>query len=631
MKMHRTWMAGRWMLVTFIVAACGCAEGELDWSGSKQAASKDKPMTKARRPVQKEPAAADAKKQSEPAADDSKSREVDEKVDRYVRSMEPQYDPSYQGNDVSSKIQRQNDPDRAARVRQTAIRSRTEPVPDKSGTTAEKGPSDNSSTGEKNPNVDNGAKQDTPEKEPAVQEPPSASQETASEVAQVDDASDKPNPETPASSDPAMKPPVLSQVTIESSSTPVEAAPAGQESAKPTESAATPQQETPGETAPVNDGSINPSQTEPIQSDPVEPTPETRPAAQNSENPTHPDVPSQVETPRENASSDDSSMQVAQAEPIQSDADETLPSNPPNESTPAMADHNATQATSNESIHQEAPVEEPPDKPKEPKAVEPAHVDAKSPTDPPIPSSIPAANSSNAAPPTSNDAFQKRLQLQEHVVAEKPDDVEEQFKLRMMYLVDRQNEKALAPSPGLDAETQEIMLGQIRAVQAAGLPNSPDPAIWANRQLEALEKLRGLLRSKADLLVPKVELCRAIEGYGRYEPFDPPEFKAGGKNRLLLYIEVDNFKSEKTASGMFRTLLSVRESLMNKNGEELWSAKDDNIEDLARGRRRDFYLTIGPLAIPKSLGPGEYVFKVEVEDVLGGKINSNVVRFKMVS
>jgi hypothetical protein len=62
----------------------------------------------------------------------------------------------------------------------------------------------------------------------------------------------------------------------------------------------------------------------------------------------------------------------------------------------------------------------------------------------------------------------------------------------------------------------------------------------------------------------------------------------------------------------------------------MWSKRDENIEDLARQQRRDFYLTIGPIAIPKALPPGEYTLKVEVEDMQAGKLNSSVAEFRIV-
>lgn len=228
------------------------------------------------------------------------------------------------------------------------------------------------------------------------------------------------------------------------------------------------------------------------------------------------------------------------------------------------------------------------------------------------------------------DTFQQRLDSLEAKVRTEPNNYGDQFKLRMMYLLAGQEEKATAPISGTDADLQDMIIAHFKTLLAAQGGSGRDTALAANRQLGELENLRSLVRAKADLQVPKVVVCSAIEGFGRYTPIEPAEFQAGQKNRILLYIEVDNFLSEKTASGMYRTLLSVRQSLLTKAGEEIWTTQDSNIEDLARQQRRDFYLTVGPLSIPATLAAGEYVLKVEVEDVLAGKLNSNVARFRLL-
>jgi hypothetical protein len=227
------------------------------------------------------------------------------------------------------------------------------------------------------------------------------------------------------------------------------------------------------------------------------------------------------------------------------------------------------------------------------------------------------------------DTFKKRLEDQEALVAKDSNNVEEQFRLRLMYLVNGMEEKALALAPGMNADIQDIMQAQLKSLIAARSSAQRDPAAWANKQLAAVEELRSLVRARADLGVPRVLLCKAIDGFGRYTPFEPAEFQAGKPNRVLLYVEVDNFSTERTSSGQFRVLLTMRQSLLTKSGEEIWSAKDDNIEDLSRQRRRDFYLT-AERVIPKTLNPGDYVFKVEIEDVLAGKINGASVTFKLV-
>ena len=231
--------------------------------------------------------------------------------------------------------------------------------------------------------------------------------------------------------------------------------------------------------------------------------------------------------------------------------------------------------------------------------------------------------------PESVDTFPKRLAEQEARVAKEPNDMAEQYRLRMMYLIEGQDEKALASAEGLDAENQQILQAQIRALISARSGSGRDAATRATELLAPIEDLRTQLRARADLQVPKVILCTHIEGFGVYTPIEPAQFTAGRKNPVIVYIEVDNFKSEKTPSGLHRTLLSLRPSLLNKSGEELWSDSQDNIEDLSRQQRHDFFLALNE-TLPASLSPGEYTLKIEVEDVLAGKINSSTARFKIV-
>ncbi|MFH1419625.1 MAG: hypothetical protein ABII12_15220 [Planctomycetota bacterium] len=227
------------------------------------------------------------------------------------------------------------------------------------------------------------------------------------------------------------------------------------------------------------------------------------------------------------------------------------------------------------------------------------------------------------------DTFAYRLKAQKALVAKDPNNLAEQYRLRMWYLIDGQDDKALALSDDIDADKQEILQAQIRALMAARVVTGRDPAIGANQLLEPIENLHNIVRTRADLQVSRVALCRAVDAFGLYDPIEPAEFPAGRAIDVLLYIEVDNYRSDKMPSGFYRTLLTVRPSLLNKSGDELWNAKYENIEDLSRRQRRDFFLTI-PEKIPASLAPGEYVLKVEVEDVLAGKINSNVAKFKLV-
>ena len=250
----------------------------------------------------------------------------------------------------------------------------------------------------------------------------------------------------------------------------------------------------------------------------------------------------------------------------------------------------------------------------------------------------PAAPSARAnvppSVPASGEAIKSRIAEQEAKVARDPNNVDEQFKLRLLYLSDNQDEKALASTPGINADILDIMRAQIQSLISARSSAQRDPALWANRQLEAIENLRALVRARADIRVTKVAICRSITSFGVYEPIDPPNFKIGQRNAMFLYVPIENYKTERTKSGMYRTLLSIRYSVIDSNGKELWSDKIENIEDIAREHRQDFYLGVGPeggFVLPSRWGAGEYTIKVEVEDMLAQKINSNTTKFKIVS
>lgn len=515
------------LLVLPMVAALmtvGCADADWDWMRRDASTKKsDKPVTRAANtPRQNPPQTARAEPQTAAAPEDAQAREVDERVARYVESMNTQSDSGYVHGDLNSKIQRQNDPERANRIRQTAARARGD----------HPGYSEDGSQDASQAREDHLARDLEPrEAAQSAGQPQESHAQSNSPPSQAAQASDRPS-----------------------------------EAQSPTRN----------ETIPT-----------------VNIATEKGDAAEE----TIAESPIRAEPNLTNAATDE--------KPAAADADPTRTAKPP-----VLSEISISPSASNNS----------PDASTGPDrsiATEPApdrvHVNA------PPATVLPAV-----------DPIRHRITEQEKLVAREPDNLEEQFRLRLLYLIDGQDDKAMEPTPGVNEEIQEIMQGQVRALMAARSTSERDPALWANRQLDAIEDLRAMVRARADLRVPRVELCSAIDGFGRYEPIVPAQFAVGGRNQVIVYMEIDNFQTEKTATGLFRTLMSVRASLLNKSGEEIWSMRDENIEDLARQRRSDFFLTIGPLAIPKTLGPGEYVMKIEVEDVIGGKIGSNFAKFKML-
>lgn len=264
--------------------------------------------------------------------------------------------------------------------------------------------------------------------------------------------------------------------------------------------------------------------------------------------------------------------------------------------------------------------------PIQPKISEPA----KSPvieSSKPIVTEMPGKSATANTAPTSNSP----LAGLEAAVAQDPNNIDKQLKLRMAYLLNDDEERAMAPTPGMSENTQKVVLAQIQAMISAKGATGRDAAGAAQAQLASAEAIRSAAKDQADLQVPRVVLCTSIRRFGDYTPITPLIFPAGKKNQALLYIEVENFQSRKMNDGQHEVLLSMRESLLDAKGKELWAFQTPKIQDISRQPREDFFLSTQPRTIPPGLPAGEYAYKVEVEDLIAGKINSNLTKFKLVA
>jgi hypothetical protein len=233
-------------------------------------------------------------------------------------------------------------------------------------------------------------------------------------------------------------------------------------------------------------------------------------------------------------------------------------------------------------------------------------------------------------PGRADSGFDDRIRALEARVATQPNDLDAQFRLRMAYLVNDQDELAMRSSPGMTQDNERLVKAVVEVMAAARTRAGRDPAEWANRQLETVNEFRAMLKEQADLRVPRVALCRETISYGDFKPFDPAEFAAGQSQQVIVYVEVDNLRREKLSTGQFCTRLTVRLSLLDRSGQEIWTRMEDTIEDLCRNQREDFFLSL-IMTVPSSLNPGEYTLKAAVTDQIGGKTNENQTSFRIVS
>ena len=130
------------------------------------------------------------------------------------------------------------------------------------------------------------------------------------------------------------------------------------------------------------------------------------------------------------------------------------------------------------------------------------------------------------------------------------------------------------------------------------------------------------------MAIKKTALVSRVSSYGDYEEIAPAEFPAGQPNRVILYTEVSNFRSEKTKDEQYRTLLGEAVEIFDATGKSHWKQAHDKIPDTCRRIRTDFFLAL-ELALPESLPPGAYSLKVTVEDKLSATADQAQLAFSV--
>jgi len=197
--------------------------------------------------------------------------------------------------------------------------------------------------------------------------------------------------------------------------------------------------------------------------------------------------------------------------------------------------------------------------------------------------------------------------------------------LRMLYLIGNHQERALTAIPGIEPAEQEfwqqLLWGTINALDAEHMPLAKDRATQTMTQLNSAIRR---LQEQADLQVRHVTFCRQIVGFGNYEKLPKGEFSPG--QEVLMYADIDNFKSDPTADGQYRTLLRSTIELMSPSGEVRKQIPFPATEDTCSTYRRDYFHNY-QFRIPERMPLGPHVLKLTVFDELSGKMNSYSLNF----
>lgn len=197
--------------------------------------------------------------------------------------------------------------------------------------------------------------------------------------------------------------------------------------------------------------------------------------------------------------------------------------------------------------------------------------------------------------------------------------------LRMLYLMAEHPERALAAIPGIDSADQEFWQQTLWAMtnyfDIEHLPSSKDRAGQAVAQLAAATQR---LRERSNLEIHNLAFCSQIDHFGNFQRFPRDEFHPG--ERVLIYAEIENYKSELTVDGNFRTLIRSSMEILSPSGDVRWQEEFPAEEDLCTSYRRDYFHNY-TLTIPDRLPLGPHTLKLTVFDELSGKMVSQSVNF----
>ena len=212
---------------------------------------------------------------------------------------------------------------------------------------------------------------------------------------------------------------------------------------------------------------------------------------------------------------------------------------------------------------------------------------------------------------------------------QKRNHLRKQFHLRVLSIIRDRPEDALSPITGVDdAENeflQNMLMAQVNYFDARSIP---EPRQRATATIEQLDAAIRNLQPRAQLKLQHLALCRRIQTFGDYEPFEKNEFSPG--QGVLLYVEIQNFTSQPLGDGRQKTLLKSMITIrsLSDNARIVQQIPVGPTSDICRTTRRDYFHNY-EFSFPRDLQLGNYELVLTITDLLGNKVSSETLRFKL--
>lgn len=182
----------------------------------------------------------------------------------------------------------------------------------------------------------------------------------------------------------------------------------------------------------------------------------------------------------------------------------------------------------------------------------------------------------------------------------------------------------------LSSDQREVVLGYQRlARRIAELPHGEADEQRAKLQT-AVDELHETLAGQRSFEIAALELCRKVNGYGVYDPFEQTTFLVGRKHPVIVYAELANFQTEREGDE-YVVRLSQELVLYNESdGLPVWRQQPEQIIDRSRNRRRDFFV-VQLIHLSERLSVGKYHLKVRITDRTAQQVDERSIPITIVA
>jgi hypothetical protein len=216
------------------------------------------------------------------------------------------------------------------------------------------------------------------------------------------------------------------------------------------------------------------------------------------------------------------------------------------------------------------------------------------------------------------------LEAQTQEPPKSADEVSRHARLRMLYLSAGRRDDALRPIPGISAAQQDFWSKQVYGLATLlDTERTPDAAKRSAEARQHLTLAASRLGELGTLVVRNLNFCTEVFSYGGFTRFEKNEFHPN--QQVLLYSEVENFKSEETPKG-FHTSLRSSYQILDSQGHRVAADDFPVTEEHCINHRHDYFLRYF-LFLPERIYDGKYTLQLTIEDTKSQKIGQSSIEF----